>query len=84
MSDTQTRLDALEIAYAAAIASRDRHRERAANLAAELERVTEALRAAEGVLFALPKSARSKRRREVLAQARAALAGGARAAKENQ
>jgi hypothetical protein len=33
-----------------------------------------ALRAAEGVLYALPRSAQSKRRSEVLRQVRAALA----------
>jgi hypothetical protein len=38
------------------------------------KQVVNALKAAEGVLFALPRSAQSERRREVLAQVRAALA----------
>jgi hypothetical protein len=78
MSDTQTRLDALEIAYAAAIASRDRHRERAANLAAELERVTAALRRIadeNDPLLGIGSE---------MEFAQETLAGGARAAKENQ
>lgn len=41
-------------------------------LAARLETALEALLAAEGVLYALPKSAQSKRRFEVLAQVRQA------------
>jgi hypothetical protein len=48
--------------------------ERALRAEARAERAEQALKAAEGVLYALPKAAQSKRRSEVLAQVRRALA----------